>query len=202
MAATRHPHPNLTRSIWGNEWNVQYLKDRWGKDSPAAIAAVLGTTKNACIGKAHRLGLDHLGDPARMPGGYVQTRTPRPPYQRHGSQGYRSPNNPGGIRMARFSEPFLPGLETAPNKQPRAVPARSLTVVHSEPTAASRVTQEHIKSDQCRWIIEGHGKDTLMCGEKVATESRRLFCPHHAARSTDKRKTEEVRTAYEQGRAA
>lgn len=42
---------------WTDE-RVEILKKLWAKETPAAeIAEVLGTTRNAVIGKAHRLGL-------------------------------------------------------------------------------------------------------------------------------------------------
>ncbi len=38
-------------------WKLDYLREQWPHQSASAIANHLGTTKNAVIGKAHRLGL-------------------------------------------------------------------------------------------------------------------------------------------------
>lgn len=126
------------------------------------------------------------------------------------AKGHRSPNNPGGIRMARqsrlvrpirvpvsnFSEPFLPGLETVPNKQPRAVPARSLSLSNSEPESLS-VPFHALTRSQCHWftspVIRFHAHEAMCCGHQVAEGS--AYCPFHRERATDKRKTEESKEA-------
>jgi hypothetical protein len=41
---------------WGEE-QIAVLRKSWGKDAAAEIAAELGCTRNAVIGKAHRLKL-------------------------------------------------------------------------------------------------------------------------------------------------
>jgi hypothetical protein len=141
--------------------------------------------------------------------------------QGNAAKGHRSPNNPGAIRMKRQSrlnsmaehaarchrtmpdkvpvfelEPFLPGIETAPNKQPRSVPAVRLVASDSEPESL-RVPFHKLERKQCAWftspIIRFHAHEAECCGHDV--EQGKAYCPHHNARAVDKRKTEESREA-------
>jgi len=89
------------------ETDLQYLKDNWIKLPTIAIANHVGRTKNAVIGRAHRLGLPNLKQiqdrpaipkPAR-PGVPVQRRNP---FQAHK---YREPLENAPTGNFRATEP-------------------------------------------------------------------------------------------------
>ena len=50
---------------WNNE-NVSHLRELWDQGLPTAqIGKLLGFTKNAVVGKAHRIGLERRPSPIR-----------------------------------------------------------------------------------------------------------------------------------------
>ena len=51
--------------FWSEE-RVNYLKESWGKLPSPKIAEHLGTTPNAVIGKANRLGLPRISNEQRI----------------------------------------------------------------------------------------------------------------------------------------
>lgn len=58
----RRVRRQLTKTASSRAWEKRdpILRDLWGKRSCVEIAAKLGVTKNAVIGRAHRLGLKKL----------------------------------------------------------------------------------------------------------------------------------------------
>lgn len=63
-AKSAQPKRSPAKCMWSNKTAALYLRRKWGKISPRQIAADLreqfpgfDVTRNAVIGKAHRLGL-------------------------------------------------------------------------------------------------------------------------------------------------
>lgn len=85
---------------WEDEANVATLSRLWSEGlSTAKIAARMGCTKNAIIGKAHRLNLPKRDNPIRRhPDGYVPK--PQPP------------------KRVRAGTPTLPQLSIASDQAP------------------------------------------------------------------------------------
>ena len=50
---------------WSEEKDA-VLKAHWGRIRPREIGKMLGTTKNAVIGRAHRIGMPHTTAPAQL----------------------------------------------------------------------------------------------------------------------------------------
>jgi GcrA cell cycle regulator len=79
--------------VW-NEETIRHLRDLWAEGhSTAEIGRRLGVSKNAIVGKAHRLDLDARPSPIRREG-------PRPPADRSAA-------------LARLGGPTLPPLASA-----------------------------------------------------------------------------------------
>jgi GcrA cell cycle regulator len=86
------PRHDGEKDIWTAE-NVAKLRRLWAEDlSAAEIGRQIGTTKNAVVGKAHRLNLRSRPSPI------LRGATPKPP----------------AIRRLRAGEAMLPRLESVP----------------------------------------------------------------------------------------
>nr|WP_294563484.1 GcrA family cell cycle regulator [uncultured Rhodopila sp.] len=98
--------------VW-NEETIRHLRDLWAEGhSTAEIGRRLGVSKNAIVGKAHRLDLDARPSPIRREG-------PRPPSERSAA-------------LARLAGPTLPPLASA------IVPAPAAPVYAAPRPAAPR----------------------------------------------------------------
>jgi len=122
--------------------------------SCSQIAAEIGVTRNAVIGKIHRLGLS----PARPPGGSARSCPPRA--RRPRAAGQRAP-----LRLL-FAD-GAPAADTAP---------ASAAVDSEKP--CSLIELEHNK---CRWPIAGTAGDCadfVFCGNEAAAGFS--YCAGHA----------------------
>jgi GcrA cell cycle regulator len=123
--------------------------------SCSQIAAQIGVTRNAVIGKIHRLGLS----PGRPPGGSARTCPPRA----------RHPRAASHQRLLRLMWP---------NGAPAAAMVEPLAVASAQPCTLLDLAQ-----GKCRWPLEDHGAsgtaaDFSFCGnEAVAGLS---YCVGHA----------------------
>ena len=142
--------------VGGESWTderITLLKALWADGlSAGQIAGELGgITRNAVIGKVHRLGL--VGRAARTP---RAASTPRAP---------RYVPRPA----VRQSGDFPP---VAPEPEPPAV------VDDLEIPAEQRRTLLQLTPDTCRWPIgEPSTPDFYFCGAKPGDG---VYCPHHA----------------------
>jgi GcrA cell cycle regulator len=113
--------------VW-NEETIRHLRDLWAEGhSTAEIGRRLGVSKNAIVGKAHRLDLDARPSPIRREG-------PRPPSERPAP-------------MARAAGPTLPPLASAVaspaasqvHAAPRPVPPRPAAAPFGPPNQAASI---------------------------------------------------------------
>ena len=125
-------------------WNVE------GK-SASEIARILGrgATRNAVIGKVHRLGLAQRGRPARLALS-IPKREPRP---------FQHRSWPRTVAPAAITRP-------AP------APTRSVVA-----PAGERKTIVDLGPRECGYGVEGEGADMLFCAAPVVGRSR--FCACH-----------------------
>lgn len=154
---------------WTEE-RVELLKKLWSEGlSASAIAAELGgVTRNAVIGKVHRLGLSG------------RTKPPAPVQQRR-VKPTRTPTHPmratatvvrGNNAMA-VETLAIEAVEAAP--EPERKPALEVVIPLSE-----RVTIMELRDHMCRWPLGDPGKeDFRFCGSRNQTGSP--YCAHHAA---------------------
>jgi GcrA cell cycle regulator len=149
---------------WTDE-RISLLKQLWGQGMTASqIAERLGgVSRNAVIGKAHRLGLSSRPSPIR---GGVSTG-PRPARQRSSAR----LAVPAGAASASLAAPAAPRIE-APT--PKPAPRR---------TAASGGNRA------CMWPV-GDPKDQNFHFCEAPAETGRPYCAAHCSQAYQKRSEE------------
>jgi len=139
---------------WTDE-RVELLKKLWAEGlSASQIAAELGgITRNAVVGKVHRLGLSGR---AKSP----STASPRP-------------RKPRAERMIRVSQPAIAG-NTALAYEYDLEPEPELLEIPAE----QRKTLLQLNEHTCRWPVGEPGKDDFFfCGGDTANELP--YCAYH-----------------------
>lgn len=159
---------------WTDE-RVERLKGLWADGLSASQIAVElgGVTRNAVIGKVHRLGLSGRVKPqvqAARPAGLAgRTKASVPPAARPSAQ---PPRAGGLITIGNVALKAEESLDAAPTPAPVAA-------AESEPAVAERVTILHLTEQTCKWPIGDPGRpDFFFCGRK--SETGVPYCPYHA----------------------
>jgi GcrA cell cycle regulator len=157
---------------WTEE-RVELLKKLWAEGlSASQIAARLsqGVTRNAVIGKVHRLNLSGRAQPARS----SAPRAPRKP---------REPSHPGRTTGI----PTLPSTGNAALKPMTRAEANPRQMALPEPKPLrlldlakdGRVTILHLSDKTCKWPIGDPGsEDFCFCGHGPRAGSP--YCEYHA----------------------
>ncbi|GJD32913.1 hypothetical protein PMNALOAF_4193 [Methylobacterium adhaesivum] len=163
---------------WSDE-RVDLLRRLWQEGlSASRIATQLGgVTRNAVIGKIHRLGLS-----GRVTKG-AEGDTPRKPA--------REVEAPTGPETAAGAASDSPATETTgtviPMQSPSQasapeVPATPASVARMEPVSlavSSRVTIMDLRESMCRWPLgDPTSPDFHYCGDRAITGLP--YCPQHA----------------------
>ncbi len=117
------------------------------------IAAEIGVTRNAVIGKIHRLGLS----PARPAGASARSCPPRVRHPRSSPHG----------RLLRLIGAAAPGIATAATAEPAPI------------ESAQRCSLLEIAQDKCHWPIgDPHAADFAFCGNTAVAGFS--YCAGHA----------------------
>ena len=143
-----------------NEETIARIRALWDEGhSTAEIGRRMGITKNAVVGKAHRLNLPPRPSPIRrVPG---EARAPR----RNPVKRVVGPTLPALPSQVAVSAPARPALVPRPGVALRAVPA--------QPRPAGRV-------QACCWPLGDPGTPTFrFCGD--AAMPAKPYCEDHAA---------------------
>jgi GcrA cell cycle regulator len=153
---------------WTDE-RVELLKKLWSEGlSASAIASELGgVTRNAVIGKVHRLGLSGR---AKAPSQQPQRR----------AKPTRAPSHPMRTpSFVRGNVALAADLSPAPQLQPQEAPAPR--PVHDVVIPLSeRVTIMELREQMCRWPLGDPGReDFRFCGSRIGPAGP--YCSHHAA---------------------
>jgi GcrA cell cycle regulator len=148
---------------WTDE-RVELLKKLWAAGlSASQIAGELGgITRNAVIGKVHRLGLSGRAKT-------VSSAAPRP-------RKPRAPSHPASMfrtQGATALQPSrLPDLDIEPFIQPDVRPML-------EPVSSERVTIMDLRETMCRWPLGDPGTEEFrFCGSR--SNSASSYCCYHA----------------------
>jgi GcrA cell cycle regulator len=168
---------------WTDE-RVDLLRRLWNDGlSASQVAAELGPgiTRNAVIGKIHRLG---LAERAKTPNAQ-RPRAAKP------SRQHPSPRGQGPTVMGNVALAFAPRPLTAP--APRLM-AEEVVVPISE-----RVTLMELREAMCRWPIgDPTTSEFRFCGAK-SPDGQGPYCSHHARLAyqpaQDRRRREQARAA-------
>ncbi|HWG04139.1 MAG TPA: GcrA family cell cycle regulator [Beijerinckiaceae bacterium] len=150
---------------WTDE-RVEMLRKLWHEGlSASKIAAQIanGITRNAVIGKVHRLGLS----------GRVKAPTPSQPRQRN-----RPPQSSHRVSMLRSSGPAVRG-NNALAYAPRIYVAPEPLVEEVVVPICERVTITELKEAMCRWPLgDPANPEFRYCG--VKSPPGQTYCPYHS----------------------
>jgi GcrA cell cycle regulator len=144
---------------WTDE-RVEQLKQMWidGLSASQIAARLGGVTRNAVIGKVHRLGLSGRGAPTRV------TR--------------RRPASP---RAAR-SQSASPAPRREATKKPVAVPAPEPEEVEFVSDPATQANLLELNEQTCKWPIGDPGDENFhFCGQRSAPGLP--YCAAHAKKA-------------------
>jgi GcrA cell cycle regulator len=150
-----------------NEESIARLRALWAEGlSTAEIGRRMSISKNAVVGKAHRLNLPARPSPIRREGvaGVVRPVAPR------------RVTGPTLPPLAAASAP-APQLVTAPISQPPAPPSAVPRVVASRPASTSF---RAIRPQACCWPIGEPGTKSFRFCDAEATPGK-PYCQEHAA---------------------
>ncbi len=151
-----------TSSGWTDE-RVDLLKRLWDEGlSASQIAAQLGgVTRNAVIGKVHRLGLSGRVKAADSPGNGRK----KPPA--------RETEADNVVELSAASDPVVAPSLSFPETAPVILPQSTSLA------ASKRVTIMDLRESMCRWPLgDPTSPDFHYCGDRSITGLP--YCTHHA----------------------
>jgi GcrA cell cycle regulator len=169
------PMSGLEREVETMSWTderVERLKSLWLEGlSASQIAAELGgVTRNAVIGKVHRLGLSGRVKP--------QSQAARPTAQAHPRAKPSASARPAPSRPQRPITIGNVALKASPEAETRPAPQPS-RAIEEGPITFERVTILNLTEQTCKWPVGDPGRpDFFFCGRK--SDEGIPYCGYHA----------------------
>jgi len=155
---------------WTNK-QIERLAKLWSEGySTTEIGKKLGFSKNAVVGKVHRLGLASRNSPIRN---VLEKATSKSGALKKsaktttGSNSRPSPKPVGGSKAATKASKPIPKAETGKSKQ-------SQTVTPAKPAG---VPLMELSSEMCCWPIDSDGEIQLFCGRRIFKS--KPYCLEH-----------------------
>ncbi len=175
------------------EDRVELLKKLWNDGlSASQIAGELGgVTRNAVIGKVHRLGMSGR---AKTPSSSASLARPRKPAP------VRAPGGFNSAPPVRGNTAIAPQMRATP--EPRPEPRAELLDPNVVVPFSERVTIMELKDSMCRWPMgDPTHADFRFCGLK--TDSGVPYCGYHCRiayqPAGDRRREQERRVQAQRG---
>jgi GcrA cell cycle regulator len=162
--------------VWDDE-TIGLLRDLWMQGhSTAEIGRRLGVSKNAIVGKAHRLELDARPSPIRRDA--VKPATERPlPYPR-----FAGPTLPplASTKVQAFPAPSnVQPLRPVPPLSPRPVAPPPAAPLAPRPLLPSAPVQSRRSTPSCCWPIGEPGTKTFRFCDDLSVPGK-PYCDEHA----------------------
>jgi GcrA cell cycle regulator len=163
--------------VWDDE-TIRLLRDLWSQGhSTAEIGRRLGVSKNAIVGKAHRLDLDARPSPIRRD--VVKPATERPsPYPR--MAGPTLP--PLASAKALSTTPVLSNVQpfrAGPTLAPRPVAPAPVAALVARPLNPPAPIQSRRSAPSCCWPIGEPGTKTFRFCDDTSVPGK-PYCDEHA----------------------
>jgi GcrA cell cycle regulator len=163
MSNDQDQQPGIPKPTWPPE-RVELLKKLWAEGLTASqVAARLGDgiSRNAVIGKVHRLGLSGRQSVQR-------SSAPRP-------RRPRQPSHPGRPTSGQAAVAVKPQARPQPRPEPEPQPIRLVEIPKSE-----RVSILMLSDKTCRWPLGDPGsEDFCFCGH--TPKAGLPYCEYHAS---------------------
>ncbi|MDR3530026.1 MAG: GcrA family cell cycle regulator [Rhodopila sp.] len=163
--------------VW-DEQTIHQLRDLWAQGlSTAEIGRRLGVSKNAIVGKAHRLDLDSRPSPIRRDAAKPAAERPAPHARMAGPT--LPPLASAGVPSFVPPPPNVQPLRTIPVAGPRPAPAPPVTAPAPRPVMPSAPIQARRSAPSCCWPIGEPGtKAFRFCDD--ASVPGKPYCDEHA----------------------
>ena len=159
----------MERHSWAGPKNAsQNSRNSGPKGSASQIAKKLGSvTRNAVIGKVHRLGLSGRATPSRPVKRPPRLARPKPQQQQLPRQASAAPVARGGNALAIRAEPTHHHItEAEANIVPQRLPNGDMVTVLT------------VKDSMCKWPIgDPSSREFSFCGRRA---SEGVYCVEHA----------------------
>ena len=158
---------------WTPDLDAIIIAERAKNLTCAAIAAIVGRTRNAVTGRANRLMIDgKLADTRTRVVRHIKPPKPRPDI---------STTNSRAATGQAIARRILKAKEA--NDRPPHVPAATFTDRFQQGYLGQRgrVSITELTHETCRWPIDQRKGPARYCGDAVQTGSS--YCRHHRERS-------------------
>jgi GcrA cell cycle regulator len=164
------------------EQRIEMLRKLWGQGQTASQIATLlgGVTRNAVIGKAHRLGLTGRPSPIKREGTEAAAPRRKPAAQRRQQPAVAAMPAPRHVAPQASTMP-APSAQAEPRY---AAPAPELSETRAEPQVAAQKAPSAPRvaaqagSKSCSWPVGDPKQPGFhFCGD--AAEAGRPYCAHH-----------------------